>query len=90
VDVPPVDNHQNVLVALGGADGKATGKVSRGPLVLVKGDGGAGEGNVGEQRCVDGQQGEASGRGDSAGGRDTLTQGVKVAVGGRIFGQGRE
>jgi hypothetical protein len=30
VDVPPVDNHQDVLVALGRADGQATCKVGRG------------------------------------------------------------
>ncbi len=52
---PPVDNHQEVLVTLGRADGEATCKVGGRPLVFVEGDGGAGEGNVGKQACVEGQ-----------------------------------
>ena len=35
VDVPPVDNHQDVLVTLSGADGEATCLVGGGPLVFV-------------------------------------------------------
>jgi hypothetical protein len=50
-----VDNHQDVLAALGRADGEATCKVSRGPLVFVEGDGGAGESDVGKQTRVEGQ-----------------------------------
>jgi hypothetical protein len=80
MDIPPVDDHQDVLVALCRADGEATSKFGRGPLIFVEGDGGAGEGNVEKQASVEGQQGEASGRWDSARGSDTLTQGVKVAV----------
>ncbi len=68
-------------MTLGRADGEATCKVGREPLVFVEGDGGAGEGNVDKQASVR-QQGEASGRRDSVRGSDTLTQGVKVTVGG--------
>jgi hypothetical protein len=42
VDVPPVDNHQEVLVTLSRADGEATDEVGRGTLVFAEGDGGAG------------------------------------------------
>ncbi len=35
VDVPPVDNHQDVLVTLRRADRETTCEVGRGPLVLV-------------------------------------------------------
>ncbi len=47
----------------------------------MEGDGGAGKGNVGKKASAERQQGEASGGWDSARGCDTLTQGVKVAVG---------
>ena len=39
------------------------------------------ENNVGKQASAGGQQGKTSGGGDSTSGSDTLTQGVKVAVG---------
>jgi hypothetical protein len=55
MDVPPVDDHQDVLVALCQADEEATSKVGRGPLIFVEGDGGAGEGNVEKQASVEGQ-----------------------------------
>ncbi len=71
MDVPPVDNHQDVLVTLSRADREATCKVGGGPPVFVEGDRGAGEGNVGKQARVKGQQGEASGRENSVGGSDT-------------------
>ncbi len=45
-------------------------------------DGGAGKGDVGKKASVERQQGEANGRWDSAHGCNTLTQGVKVSVGG--------
>ncbi len=48
----------------------------------MEGDGGAGKGNVGKKASVERQQGEASGRWDSARGCNTLTQGIKVSVGG--------
>ena len=35
VDVPPVDNHQDVLVTLRRADGETTCEVGGGPLGLV-------------------------------------------------------
>ncbi len=46
MDVPPVDNRQDVLMTLSRVDWEATCKVGREPLVFVEGDGGAGEGNV--------------------------------------------